>query len=69
MESAISDVREALKGEDLAAIKRMTDALQQASHAMAEQMYKQNGNAHGSAQTESPNAKDGEVIDAEVVDA
>ena len=69
VDNAISDVREALKGEDLAAIKRMTDALQQASHAMAEQMYKQNGSAPGSAQTEPPNAKDGEVIDAEVVDA
>ena len=69
VDNAISDVREALKGEDLGAIKRMTDALQQASHAMAEQMYKQNANAPGSAQTESPNANDGEVIDAEVVDA
>jgi len=47
----------------------MTDALQQASHAMAEQMYKQNGSGPGSAQGETPNAKDGEVIDAEVVDA
>jgi molecular chaperone DnaK len=69
VENAISDVREALKGEDLGAIKRMTDALQQTSHAMAEQMYKQNQNASGSAQHETPHAKDGEVIDAEVVDA
>ena len=69
VENAISDVREALKGEDLNAIKRMTEALQQASHAMAEQMYKQNQGASGSAQTETPHAKDGEVIDAEVVDA
>jgi molecular chaperone DnaK len=69
VENAISDVREALKGEDLGAIKRMTDALQQTSHAMAEQMYKQNQAAPGSAQQETPHAKDGEVIDAEVVDA
>jgi molecular chaperone DnaK len=69
VDNAISDVREALKGEDLGAIKRMTDALQQASHAMAEQMYKQNASTPGSAQTESPNTNDGEVIDAEVVDA
>jgi molecular chaperone DnaK len=69
VENAISDVREALKGEDLGAIKRMTDALQQASHAMAEQMYKQKESAPGSAQGETPHAKDGEVIDAEVVDA
>jgi molecular chaperone DnaK len=69
VENAISDVREALKGEDLAAIKRMTDALQQASHAMAEQMYKQTQGTSTSAQNETPHAKDGEVIDAEVVDA
>jgi molecular chaperone DnaK len=71
VENAISDVREALKGEDLGAIKRMTDALQQTSHAMAEQMYKQNApNAGGGTPNDGgSNAKDGEVIDAEVVDA
>ena len=69
VENAISDVRDALKGEDLGAIKRMTDALQQASHAMAEQMYKQKESAPGSAPKDAPNVQDGEVIDAEVVDA
>jgi molecular chaperone DnaK len=69
VENAISDVREALKGEDLGAIKRMTDALQQASHAMAEQMYKQNATAPGSPPNDAPHATDGEVVDAEVVDA
>jgi molecular chaperone DnaK len=68
VENAISDVREALKGEDLGAIKRMTDALQQTSHAMAEQMYKQKSGP-GSAQNDTPHVKDGEVVDAEVVDA
>ena len=69
VENAINDVREALKGEDLGAIKRMTDALQQASHAMAEQMYKQKESAPGSAPNATPDVQDGEVIDAEVVDA
>jgi molecular chaperone DnaK len=69
VENAISDVREALKGEDLNAIKRMSDALQQASHAMAEHMYKQNSGAPGSAEAGTPHAQDGEVVDAEVVDA
>ena len=69
VENAINDVRDALKGEDVGAIKRMTDALQQASHAMAEQMYKQKESAPGSAQPGTPHAQDGEVIDAEVVDA
>ncbi len=69
VENAISDVRDALKGEDLGAIKRMTDSLQRASHAMAEQMYKQKESGSGSSQGNTPHARDGEVIDAEVVDA
>ena len=67
VENAISDLREALKSEDLAAIKRMTDALQHASHAMAEEMYKQKESAPNSAQNGPPDVRDGEVIDAEVV--
>ena len=69
VENAISDVREALKGEDLGAIKRMTDALQQASHAMAEQMYKQKENARARHRRTRRMCRDGEVVDAEVVDA
>jgi molecular chaperone DnaK len=72
VENAINDVREALKGDSVDAIKRMADALQQASHAMAEQMYKQHAapNAHSAAPGESGSSvKEGEVIDAEVVDA
>ena len=67
VENAISDLREALQNEDIAAIKRMTDALQQASHAMAEDMYKQNqGATAGDAGSthQSSNVKEGEVVDA-----
>jgi molecular chaperone DnaK len=70
VENAINDVREAIKGESVDAIRRMTEALQQASHAMAEQMYKQgapSGSAGGPQQGSS--VKEGDVIDAEVVDA
>ncbi len=73
VENAISDVREALKGEDLGAIRRMTEALQKTSHALAEQMYKQNapntGAGAGAPHHSRPDVKDGEVVDAEVVDA
>jgi molecular chaperone DnaK len=71
VENAISDLREALKNEDVAAIKRMTEALQQASHAMAEHIYKQNQGASGgdSGSNQGPNVREGEVVDAEVVDA
>ena len=47
----------------------MTEALQQASHAMAEQMYKQNAPSGGAPKQGGSDVQDGEVIDAEVVDA
>jgi len=67
VESAIVDLREALKADDVAVITRTTEALQQASHAMAEQMYKQKDAAPGAANSDAPHVKDGEVVDAEVV--
>jgi molecular chaperone DnaK len=70
VEAAISQLREALKTDDAAAIGRAIEALQQASHAMAEHMYKgSQGGAANSAQPQSPDVKDGEVIDAEPVGA
>jgi molecular chaperone DnaK len=68
VEAAISTVREALKTDDASAIKQATDALQHVSHAMAEQMYKQNADA-GAPTGGGSDTKEGEVIDAEVVDA
>jgi molecular chaperone DnaK len=66
VEAAISQLREALKTDDAAAIRRSTEALQHASHAMAEQMY--TGTQAGSANDKDKNdVKDGEVIDAETV--
>ena len=67
VEGAITELREALKGEDAAAITRATNALQQASHAMAEQMYKQNqSGSAGSSGSSGSDVKEGEVVDAEV---
>ncbi len=68
IEGAINAVREALKTEDVSAIKQATERLQHASHAMAEQMYKANANA-GAPQGSGSDVKEGEVVDAEVVDA
>ena len=72
VENAINDVRDALKSEDVGAIKRATEVLQQSSHTMAEQMYKQNqsaGPAHHAGPTNrgGSNVQEGEVVDAEVV--
>jgi len=70
IESAIARLRTLVQGEDLAAIRKATEELQHASHAMAEQLYKTQGSdgARGSQSAQGssgPNVKDGEVVDAE----
>ncbi|MGZ5874631.1 MAG: molecular chaperone DnaK, partial [Bradyrhizobium sp.] len=60
LEDAVSDLKEALKGEDAEAIKAKTNTLAQASMKLGEAMYKQ--------QAESDAAKDAakdDVVDAE----
>jgi molecular chaperone DnaK len=67
IESAITALRDAAKGDNPDAIRRATEELQTASHAMAEQLYKQSeanaANAAGSAST-NDDIKEGEVVDA-----
>jgi molecular chaperone DnaK len=67
IENAIGALREAAKGDDLQTIRRATEALQQASHAMAEQLYRQSqaNAAHAAASAN----KDDDVREGEVVDA
>jgi molecular chaperone DnaK len=79
IESAITSLRDALKGEDQAAIKKAMENLEQASHKVAETMYKsaEAGKAQagpaGAAPSDAPNGdqlkpkdKGGDdVIDAE----
>ncbi|HQR08752.1 MAG TPA: molecular chaperone DnaK [Gemmatales bacterium] len=67
--SAIERVRTAAKGEDVAAMKQALDALQQASHAMSQQLYKgaqaqPGGEAPGGASPAADKGKD-DVVDAE----
>src|SRR2546426_8604402 len=76
VEAAIADCKKALEGSDVSQINQAADALTQASHKVAEAMYKAGGpqaggQAGGSAQG-GPGTKSGEkddVIDAEYVDA
>src|SRR5205823_13539381 len=49
IEAAIAEVRRVAQADDRAAIKRATDDLQRASHAVAEQHYK-----HAQPQTQAP---------------
>ena len=67
LESAIASLREAVKGDDLAAIKSAMDAVQRASHAVAEQLYKAQS-APGSNNNNSNPGATSDVVDGEVVE-
>jgi molecular chaperone DnaK len=76
IESALNDGREALKGEDVAAMERARDQINQVAHKLAEAMYKQaastqEAGADGQQQARSASGsqkRDGEVVDAEFED-
>ena len=74
VESALSDLRSAVKTDDQAAIEKKTEALAQASAAIAQQAYAAAegagaagaaGGATGGAAGEAPKGADGDVVDAE----
>ena len=67
IDAALEAAKQAVKGEDVAAIHSATTELQQASHAMAEALYKANQGSGGGPRTpqdHSPDVKEGEVVDA-----
>jgi molecular chaperone DnaK len=66
VESAIATLREAAKGDDLAAVQRASGELQQASHAIAEQLYKQ-AQANASSANAAPDQTNDDVKEGEVV--
>jgi molecular chaperone DnaK len=74
VEAAMADCKKALESSDVAAINRAADALTQASHKVAEAMYRSGAQAgpSGGGTTNGSGAKAGEktddVIDAEYVD-
>ncbi len=64
IEAAIAEVEEAVKGDDVDAINAKVEALMQASHKLAEQMYAgADGAEAGAAHEEAP--QDENVVDAE----
>jgi molecular chaperone DnaK len=68
IESALERTKQAVKGDDVAAIQAATKELQQASHAMAEALYKANQAQPAGESTTgeaSPGVKDAEVVDGE----
>jgi molecular chaperone DnaK len=65
VEAAIAAVRKATEGDDLAAIKTATAALERVSHALAEALYKDSSGAQGTPGSQSSGVRDAEVVDAE----
>jgi molecular chaperone DnaK len=79
---AVESARKALEGDDLAAMEKAVDELQQASHKLAEAMYQQGGagaaggpgggpqggGAPGGGPAGGAASGEEEVIDAEYVD-
>ena len=75
VESALEEGREALKGDDVAAMEKARDRITENSHKLAEAMYKQaaaqNPDEDGAEQPSSSartRKDDGEVVDAEFED-
>jgi len=74
VESAIEEAKKANAGADVSAINAAMEALNKAQHAAAENLYKQAQTAGGAAPSAEGGAsqpggeKEGDVIDAEVVD-
>src|SRR5204862_2277476 len=65
VETALADAKAAAQGEDVSAINKAVDALQRASHAVAQKLY-QGSQGSGS---QGSNVKDAEVVDAEYAEA
>jgi molecular chaperone DnaK len=70
IESQINDLKQAAQGDDVANIKKHTESLQNAFHALSQQLYaqgqpQQGGQPDGGGQSSAPH-QDGDVIDGEV---
>ena len=72
----ITELREVMEGDDLAEIKRLTEEVQQASYALSQQMYAQEGEAEAqpgpSASNgggQGPTEDEGDVVEGEFREA
>ncbi|GAA2083666.1 molecular chaperone DnaK [Kitasatospora saccharophila] len=71
VETAISELKEALKGEDIAAIRTATEKVSTTAQKLGAALYAQAdgaGAAAGAAGAGEAGAKDDDVVDAEIVD-
>jgi molecular chaperone DnaK len=66
IQSKIEALREAIKGEDVGKIKQLSDELQNAFHALSQQLYAQQPGDNGHGPSHMPQPEDeGEVIEGE----
>ena len=71
VDSALSELKEALKGSDVESIKTKTEGLVTVSHGLAQKLYdaaSPNTEASGAGQGGADVPNDEEVVDAEIVD-
>lgn len=73
IEAKVNDLKQAAQGDDAARIKQLTEEVQQAFHALSQQLYAQGQpqpETPGGPSTPPPNdGNDGDVIEGEVRDA
>jgi molecular chaperone DnaK len=71
IESTIEELKEAKEGSDLTRIRTLTDKLQQASHALTQQVYQQQGgdgagpNVNGAGDTDGAGQSEDDVAEGE----
>jgi len=70
VEAGLKDLKEAISGNDLDAIKSATERLVTSSQAFAQKLYENAASSsdNGQAAPADPSANDDEVVDAEIVD-
>ena len=65
---AFKDLKDALGGSDVEAIRRATDGVVSASQTFAQRLYEQSSQEGGGAGGDGAAPADDEVVDAEIVD-
>ncbi len=66
IEKSVSELREALKGEDVARIKTLTEQVQQASYALSQQLYQTGAQNAANGGSAGPHGRDqGDVVEGE----
>ena len=68
VDAGLAELKSALGGDDVAAIRAASERLTRASQAFAERLYREAADQHQAAAAGGSTSQDEEVVDAEVVD-